>query len=211
VSVRERGRLYVAMAVAGLVGGKLVRAASSGGVFFEGGLDALGVLLGATFVVWIARRELAALAAPIGALVAAAIAIGEHLGGARFGLVASEPAWLVVRHPRWPSTLGAPAWRAHLELGLVDVDATHSLPTLPIPLVDAALALALFVLTLRRPRRGPALVLGLYALGRLVLDRFRFDPSPVDGVAALVLFGVALFTLRTSRRSRARGPEPVSP
>jgi hypothetical protein len=67
---------------------------------------------------------------------------------------------------------------------------------LPVPLFDAALALALFVVTLRRPRRGPALALGLYALGRLGLDRFRHEPSIVDAVAACALFVVAALSLR---------------
>jgi hypothetical protein len=195
-SPRERGRVFLALALGGLVGGKLVRAASTGGVFFEGGLDALGVMLGASFVLWLARRDLATLAAPVGALVAAAIALGEHLGGARFGIVATEPAWLVVRHPRWADGLGSPAFREHLALGRLEPDAAASLPTLPIPLLDAALALALFVVTLRRPRRGPAIVLGLYALGRLGLDRLRHEPSIVDAVAACALLAVAALSLR---------------
>lgn len=195
-SPRERGRVYLAMALGGLVGGKLVRTASVGGVFFEGGLDALGVMLGASFVLWLTRRDLATLAAPIGALVAGAIALGEHFGGARFGIVATEPAWLVMRHPRWADGLGSPAFREHLAAGRLDADATASLSTLPVPLFDAALALALVAITARRPRRGPAIVLGLYAVGRLGLDRLRHDPSIVDAVAASVLLAVALLSLR---------------
>jgi prolipoprotein diacylglyceryltransferase len=216
-SPRERGRVFLAMALGGLVGGKLVRAASTGGVFFEGGLDALGVMLGATFVLWLARRDLATLAAPIGALVAAALALGEHLGGARFGVVATEPAWLVVRHPRWADGLGSPAFREHLAMGRLEPDATASLPTLPVPLLDAALALALFVVTQRRPRRGPAIVLGLYALGRLGLDRLRHDPSIVDAVAAGALLVVAALSLRSraqvdanAKPNAAAAPEDVS-
>ncbi len=207
ISIRERGRVFLAMALVGLMGGKLVRAASSQGVLFEGGVDALGVLLGGAFVLGVGHRELARLAAPIGALVAAAIALGEHLAGARFGLVASEPAWLVARYPRWADGLGSPAWRAHLEAGRIELDAASSLPTLPVPLLDATLAFALFLATARAPRRAPTIVLGLYALGRLMLDRFRASPSIVDVVTAAVVLGVALVSLR---RASAASSAPAS-
>ncbi|MEZ4253945.1 MAG: prolipoprotein diacylglyceryl transferase, partial [Polyangiales bacterium] len=183
-SPRARGRLYLTMSLGGLVGGKLVRAASSGGVFFEGGLDALGVLLGGAFVLWLGgrerARELAPRAASVGALLAAAAGLGEHLGGARFGLVAEEPSWLVVRHPRWPDLLGSPAWRAHLADGRIDEDALTSLPTIPVGLLEAAVALVLFALARWRPRHAPTIVLGGYALARFGLDRLREFPSAVD-------------------------------
>ena len=145
--VVARTRRALPVGLGGLVGGKLVRAASHGGVFFEGGLDALGVLLGGAFVLWLGgprSRALAPRAASVGAMVAAAIGLGEHFGGARFGRVAESPTWLVVRHPRWPDLLGSPAWRAHLADGRIDEDAVSSLPTIPVGLLEAAVALVLF-------------------------------------------------------------------
>ncbi|MCA9613868.1 MAG: prolipoprotein diacylglyceryl transferase [Sandaracinus sp.] len=201
-SPRDRGRLYLAMSLGGLVGGKLVRAASHGGVFFEGGLDALGVLLGGAFVLWLGgprSRALAPRAASVGAMVAAAIGLGEHFGGARFGRVAESPTWLVVRHPRWPDLLGSPAWRAHLADGRIDEDAVSSLPTIPVGLLEAAVALVLFALARWRPRFGPAIVLGGYALARLGLDRLREHPSTVDLVVAVLVLVLSIVAARPSR------------
>lgn len=219
-----RGRVVLASALAGIFMGKLARAAATDGVLFEGGVEALGFLLGAGLASWAMLRDrlreapralvtVASRFVPAGLLVAGAIAIGEHLGGARFGVrgVAAGLSSLGT-YPRWPSAstdpthaLGAPAWRAHVDAGLLEPTAAWSLPTFPAPFFDATIALTLAALAARFPRAS-GYALALYALGRLALDRFRDPASISDAATAALVVAFGFMLARALRSEPSREP-----
>ena len=206
----RRGRLYLALALGALAGGALLAAAATGAPLFAAGFHAPGALLGAAFALWVAggddRPALARHTAPLAPLLTAGAALGAWLHGAGFGVRFGGPPWVEAlgTYPRWPDGTGAPAWRAHLEAGWIDADATHSLPTHPVALYELALAAAVFVLVWRRPRHAAPLALTLLALGRLALDPFRAEVGPMAwaATATLLLLGLAL-ALRRQRPSAA--------
>ncbi len=184
----------VALMVVGCVAGcallgitlRLPRTLLSGSheLFAPGWLMAYGALLGAAAGVGVATRgdrpgrarALDALAPGLGVLVLFG-RIGCFAAGCCFGHV-SEGA-LSIGYPE-----GTPAFAHHAALGWGSVHAAVSPPVLAVPLVEAGLGGVMFALGLalrRRARPGDAfaLVLAVYAVGRLLLELLRADPRPM--------------------------------
>jgi phosphatidylglycerol:prolipoprotein diacylglycerol transferase len=145
--------------------------------------------------------------------------IGCFLAGCCFGV----PSEHGVCFPR-----ESPAFMEQARLGLVNgAVAAHSLPVVPVQLIEAGydlvLSLALATYLVRaRPRAGTAFLLYLVAYGtaRAVLERFRADPNRglvlgvslstflgiATALAALVLLAPPLARRRASREGTAGAP-----
>jgi phosphatidylglycerol:prolipoprotein diacylglycerol transferase len=134
-----------------------------------------------------------ALAIPVGLVVGR---VGCLLGGCCFGTVTSMP-W-AIEYP--PAT---PAYLVQLGRGLIDAQATASLPVHPAPVYELVFYLGLFVLLFHlRDRfavRGTLfrLYLALYAGFRFVAEFFRGDTTYPDAgglkPVQYLMLGVALY------------------
>jgi prolipoprotein diacylglyceryltransferase len=187
------------------------------------GMVAYGGLLGALVaVVWYLRRtpwlelgRLGDLLAPVLGLSVAVVRLGCFVAGCDYGQVSSLP-WAV----RFPA--GSPAWRDHVEAGLVPAWREASLPVHPTQLYESLLGVALFVgfalaLRSRRVRKGAAaglllpLAFGAYAVGRAGIETLRGDASrgfvgPLStsqAIGVVVLVGVGAAVWRRVRAARA--------
>lgn len=178
-SRRTRGRAFVAM-VGGAAAGALL------GRLFGGGGLSLGVLGAFAFLRFVGPpATLGRYGAVALGLAVHAWGIGVWLDGAVFGypLAADAPEWLrsLGIYSRWADGSGAPALFAQIHEGWRARGAAYSLATHPVGLYYAALGAALAAIgALRRGRPEMAFVLlGLFAIGRILLDGLRHDLSPV--------------------------------
>ncbi|HEX4416761.1 MAG TPA: prolipoprotein diacylglyceryl transferase family protein, partial [Kofleriaceae bacterium] len=103
--------------------------------------------------------------------------LGCFVAGCDYGKVTSVP-WAV----RFPA--GSPAWHDHVDAGLVPASRAASLPVHPTELYEAALGVAIAVISLGVARsawgrRGQGRVFltaaATYAVGRIVVEAFRGD------------------------------------
>jgi phosphatidylglycerol:prolipoprotein diacylglycerol transferase len=158
------------------------------------GFGALAGLVGGHVLVARARgitmaRALDGLAPSVGAMIAVA-RIGCFFAGCDFGTPSRLP-W-ALRYP--PMT---PAFRAQLDTGLLQGGATSTLPVHPTQLYEALLGAVVLVaaLALRSPRREGdrfALVVLIYAAGRIVVDVFRGDLAHGGALGLTTTQGLAL-------------------
>ncbi len=153
----------------------------------RGGLVAYGGFLGGFLGSWLYLRSKqlpllpwADVAVPSLATGLMITRIGCYLFGCDFGkpLGASAPGWLqrMGSFPHWPEgTLdkggGSPAWVAHYERHLIDINAAHSLPVHPTQIYESLVGLSLFGLVMLQRRhqtfRGQVFLLFTFAYGFL--------------------------------------------
>lgn len=170
--------------------------ASRGDPFAPGFVMAWGALGGAAAGAWLVARAhgasrwrvLDAVAPALGVLVALG-RLGCLFAGCCFG--APESSGWAVAYPR-----GTPAFAEHLQRGLIDRAAATSLPVRPVALVEALLGVVMIfvgVKLARRARAGTAFlsVIAAYALGRLLLERWRDDLGRGTGVGVASLLSLA--------------------
>jgi prolipoprotein diacylglyceryltransferase len=177
---------YVAAVVAGIAVPALItglEARLTTGHFllrWSGMTSFWGYLAGAAAVALVCARHGLSLARiadlvviPMGiALVFARL--GCFMAGCDYGQVSSLP-WAV----RFPA--GSPAWRDHLQGGLIGAGSAWSLPVHPTQLYEALLGLAIagvaLVAARRRRKHGDVFLLAAatYAIGRLAIEMLRGD------------------------------------
>lgn len=179
LSRRTRGRAFVALVGGAAVGALLGRLIGGGGL-------SLGVLGAFAFLrlvgppTVLGRHGAVALGLAIHAW-----GIGGWLDGAVFGypLAADAPEWLrsLGIYSRWADGTGAPALFAQIAEGWREHDAVVSLATHPVGLYYAAFGAALAALAAVRRGRPemPWVLVGLFAVGRMLLDGLRHDLSSV--------------------------------
>lgn len=132
--------------------------------------------------------RLADVLVPAGLLGLAVARLGCLSAGCDFGAVAELP-WSV----RYPAD--APAWRVHLEAGLLGAGAEWSRPVHPFPLYDIGvilLAAALGQVVSVRAGLGAAVTGVAYLSGRVAVEEFR---GPQEAVVAAGLNVHQLFAL----------------
>ncbi len=199
---------YFATTIGALVGARVLYVLTNLGQFHSigaaldvasGGLVAYGGFLGGLAGAWCYGRISGAgllgwadNAAPAVLLGLFVTRIGCYLSGCDFGrpLGDGAPAWLqrIGTFPRWdlpslPLGTGAPAWQWHVERGLIDFDATASLPVHPTQLYESCVGLVLFagLLWVWSHRRFPGQVLltggAAYGIARFLLEFWRDDPE----------------------------------
>ena len=139
--------------------------------------------------------------------------IGCFLNGCCYGRLFGGPA--AVTYPAHSL-----AWQLQVEAGQLDPFAARSLPVHAVPLYEAAINVALFVLLVEayRRRRGDgrilALYLAIYPVARFLLEFFRGDErlqwhglNAAQGIS-LGLFAIGLAILAAAPRRR---PAAVNP
>lgn len=136
-----------------------------------------------------AERALDVLAPAIGAMITVA-RIGCFFAGCDFGKPTTVP-WAL----RYPAM--TPAFRAQLDAGLLQAGAGHTLAVHPTQLYEAALGVLVVVAAraLRHPRREGdrfALVVLVYAAGRIGIDVFRGDLAHGGSLGLTTTQGLAL-------------------
>jgi phosphatidylglycerol:prolipoprotein diacylglycerol transferase len=184
--------------------------AGRGDPFAPGFVMAWGALGGAVLAAWLVARAhgasrwrvLDAIAPALGVLVALG-RFGCFFAGCCFGAPASG-TWAVT-YPR-----GTPAYVEHVQRGLVAPDAVASMPVRPIALAEVALGVVMILLGMklaRRADRGIAFlaVMVTYALGRLVLERWRDDLGRGAGVGVASLLSLGVLALCAWGASVRRG------
>lgn len=228
-------------AVAGLLGGRLLYVAVNADLLEEGGTrwyqltsggsmafgGFFGGLIAAAIYARIKGFSLAALAdnaAPGLALGTALTRVGCYLYGCDFGTVLPDgaPGWLKAlgTFPRWSGEdglHGSPALFHHQDRFVIEQGAATSAAVHPTQLYDAVFALALFGLALwllqRRAFRGQviAVVGGLYALGRYLMEGIRDEPDKGDlfgftvaQLGAIVMFALCCIVFSAGRSARQR-------
>lgn len=218
---RTRGRAFVA-----LVGGAAV-GALLGRLFGGGGLS-LAVLGALSFLPLVGKPAvLGRHGAIVLGLAVHGWGIGVWLDGAVWGypLAADAPEWLrsLGIYSRWADGTGAPALFAQIGEGWREHGAAYSLPTHPVGLYYAAfgVALAAFAALRRGKPWLPWAVVGLFGVGRMLLDGLRHDLSSVGLAAeralacALLLVSVVGLWMWLNRpdaaEDREPDPEPLSP
>jgi hypothetical protein len=147
-------------------------------------------------------RALDVLAPSFGVMIAMA-RLGCFFAGCDFG-APSNVSW-ALRYP-----VMTPAFRAQLDAGLVSAGAVHTLPVHPTQLYEACLGIAVLLVAhaWRSPRRSGdrfAAAVGIYALGRVLVDVFRGD-LPHGGAFGLTTtqgLAVALVCLGVAKRKKA--------
>jgi len=183
LSRRTRGRAFVALLGGAAIGAFLGRLSGGGGL-------SLGVVGAVCFLPFVGRP--AALGRHGAAVLGLAVhgwGIGVWLDGAVFGypLAADAPEWLrsLGIYSRWADGAGAPALFAQIREGWRAPGAAYSLATHPVGLYYATFGatLAAFAALGRGRAWVPWLAIGLFAIGRMLLDGLRHDLSPV-GLAA---------------------------
>jgi phosphatidylglycerol:prolipoprotein diacylglycerol transferase len=220
---------YVVTALAAIVGSRVLYVLTnldefeSFGDFFafrRGGLVAYGGFLGGYLGSWgylklkkIPLMPWADVAVPSLASGLAITRIGCYLFGCDFGKPLSEgaPEFLkkIGTFPHWaPGTVdrgdGAPAWIQHVNSGLIDHEATHSLPVHPTQLYESLVGLALLALLMVQRKnqrfRGQIFMLFAFAYGfaRFLLEIVRDDAErglygPELGAHILLPGSLALF------------------
>lgn len=181
-----------------------------GGLAFYGSL-VVDIPLG----IWYAQRhrkrlplwkvsDLAGFAIPLGLAFGR---IGCWCAGCCFGRVTSHPIGVVF--PKY-----SPAWDRHIELGLLDKSAPHSLPVIPTQLFHAASNFLIFLFCFwmyKKWRRFDGVVfwtfMALYAVSRFILEFWRDDhrgvwlgetlsTSQIIAIPALITAVVMLLVLR---------------
>lgn len=223
---------YVVTALAALIGSRLLYVLTNmsefhslGDVFAfrNGGLVAYGGFLGGYLGSWgylkskrIALMPWADVAVPSLASGLAVTRIGCYLFGCDFGKPLSDGAPDVLKKlgtfPHWEAGLvdrgdGAPAWVQHLNAGLIDRTAEHSLAVHPTQLYESLVGVALLALLLWQRKhqrfRGQVFLLFAFSYGfiRFLLELVRDDaergefgpslPAHVLIGACLVVFAVA--------------------
>ena len=230
-------------ALAGLLGGRLLYVAvnadlleESGTRWYEltsGGSMAFGGFFAGLAAAAIYARlkgiSLAALAddaAPGLALGTMLTRIGCYLYGCDFGTVLPDgaPGWLkrLGTFPRWSGEdklYGSPALFHHQDRFIVPQGAEASAPVHPTQLYDALFALVLFGLAMwllkRRTFRGQviAVIGGLYAIGRYLMENVRDEPDKgelvgftVAQLGAIVLFATCAIAYSALRSRSAAAP-----
>jgi phosphatidylglycerol:prolipoprotein diacylglycerol transferase len=222
---------YVVTALAAIVGSRVLYVLTnldefeSFGDFFafrRGGLVAYGGFLGGYLGSWgylklkkIPLMPWADVAVPSLASGLAITRIGCYLFGCDFGKPLSDgaPEFLkkIGTFPHWaPGTVdrgdGAPAWIQHVNSGLIDHDATHSLPVHPTQLYESLVGLVLLALLMVQRKnqrfRGQIFMLFAFAYGfaRFLLEIVRDDAErglygPELGAHILLPGALALFAL----------------
>ncbi len=220
---------YVVTALAAIVGSRVLYVLTnldefeSFGDFFafrRGGLVAYGGFLGGYLGSWgylklkkIPLMPWADVAVPSLASGLAITRIGCYLFGCDFGKPLSDgaPEFLkkIGTFPHWaPGTVdrgdGAPAWIQHVNSGLIDHEATHSLPVHPTQLYESLVGLALLALLMVQRKnqrfRGQIFMLFAFAYGfaRFLLEIVRDDAErglygPELGAHILLPGALALF------------------
>jgi len=216
LSRRTRGRAFVAMVGGAAIGALLGR-------LFGGGGLSLGVIGAVVFVRFVGPPT------ALGRHGAAALGLAVHgwgvgvwLDGAVFGypLAADAPEWLrsLGIYARWADGTGAPALFAQVAEGWRPQGAAYSLATHPVGLYYAAFGAALAALAvLRRGRREtPWVVVGLFGVGRMLLDGLRHDLSSVALAAEralgclLLLIAVVGLWMWIAQPERDPGPDALS-
>lgn len=203
----EVGLAFVAAALAGLIGARLlyvavnpdeVRGVRDVFAFSRGGLALYGAWWGGWFGSWWQLRKTPTTLWRFGDAAAPAIAgglaltrVGCYLYGSDFGRVLPDgaPAWLarLGTFPRWsgavspPGGAGSPAWLEHVRGHGLPATAAASFPVHPTQLYEVALALGLVALAWRiRPRfAGERLLVLAFvdAAARFGLETLRDDPD----------------------------------
>jgi phosphatidylglycerol:prolipoprotein diacylglycerol transferase len=220
---------YVVTALAAIVGSRVLYVLTNLGefesfgdffAFRRGGLVAYGGFIGGYLGSWgylklkkIPLMPWADVAVPSLASGLAITRIGCYLFGCDFGKPLSDgaPAFLkkIGTFPHWaPGTVdrgdGAPAWIQHVNSGLIDHEATHSLPVHPTQLYESLVGLALLALLMLQRKnqrfRGQIFMLFAFAYGfaRFLLEIFRDDAErglygPELGAHILIPGSLALF------------------
>lgn len=223
---------YVVTALSALVGSRLLYVLTNLSEFHSladvfafrnGGLVAYGGFLGGYLGSWaylkskhIPLLPWADIAVPSLASGLAVTRIGCYLFGCDFGKPLSDNAPGFLRtlgtFPHWePGVVdrgdGAPAWVQHINSGLIDRTAEHSLPVHPTQLYESLLGLALLALLLWQRKhqkfRGQVFLLFAFAYGfvRFLLEIVRDDaergsfgpnlPPHVAIGASLIAFAIA--------------------
>lgn len=214
---RTRARAFVAMLGGAAVGALLGRLFGGGGL----SLAVLGSF--ASLRVMGPPATLGRHGAVLLGLAVTAWGVGVWLDGAVFGFPLGEdaPEWLrrLGTYSRWADGTGAPALFAQIGEGWRPLDAADSLPTHPVGLYYAAFGVGLAALGLLR--RGAEetvwLLVGLFGVGRMLLDGWRHDLSPAAlsaerGLAcAVLLISVVGLWFRVARPDRAPAPADSKP
>ncbi len=212
LSRRLRGRGFVAMVGGAAVGALLGR-------LFGGGGLSLGVLGAFAFLRLVGPPTvLGRHGAAVLGLAVHAWGIGVWLDGAVFGypLAADAPEWLrsLGIYSRWPDGTGAPALFAQIGEGWRDRGAPYSLATHPVGLYYAAFgaALAAFAVIRRGRPMMPWVLVGLFGIGRMLLDGLRHDLSPVglasERALSCLLLLISIVGLWMQIVQPADDPEP---
>jgi len=229
-------------AIAGLLGGRLLYVATNPMLLEEGGTRwyeltsggsmAFGGFFGGFVAVAIYARvkglSLAALAddaAPGLAIGTALTRVGCYLYGCDFGTLLPDgaPGWLksLGTFPRWSGEdglYGSPALFHHQDRFMIEQGASASAPVHPTQLYEALFALGLLAISLwllpRRTFKGQviALVGGLYAVGRFLLEGVRGEPDKGElfGFTVAQLGAIALFSLCCLAYSALRTARPAA-
>jgi len=166
-----------------------------GGLTFYGGL-ALAALVG---IVYIKRRgqplwevgDLAGFAIPLGLVFGR---VGCFLAGCCFGTTCAAPPGLA-----FPK--GSPAWKLHVDQGLIAKSAAESLPVHPTQLYEAAACLLIFLWLyfFVRPRKRFSgqlffLFCMAYAVARFAIEFLRADQrGEILGMSTSQTLGIPLF------------------
>jgi len=222
---------YVVTALAAIVGSRVLYVVTNLeefnglGDFFafrRGGLVAYGGFLGGYLGSWgylklkkIPLMPWADIAVPSLASGLAITRIGCFLFGCDFGkpLGDGAPEFLkkIGTFPHWAPGMvdrgdGAPAWIQHVNSGLIDHEATHSLPVHPTQLYESLVGLALLGLLMVQRKhqrfRGQVFMLFAFAYGfaRFLLEIVRDDAErglygPELGAHILIPGSLALFAV----------------
>lgn len=163
-----------------------------------------GGILGFVFAVWLVSRIpffgmaaglLADVLTPSFGFAIGTARIGCLLAGCCAGRLCSLP-WAI----QFPG--GSQPWHAHLRAGLLEYDATVSLPVHPLQIYFALLAVSLGILTVWLQRRKKydgqvfLIYVAIHGTGKFLLEFMRFEPLPHVQFATLVFAVVAIGILR---------------
>jgi phosphatidylglycerol:prolipoprotein diacylglycerol transferase len=151
--------------------------------------------------------------------------LGCFLNGCCYGKVTAV-AW-AVRYPHKPphTDIETPAFVDHRNAGLLDLDATKSLPVHPTQIYEAIVTLGLFFALswywrkMKKKDGEVFLLTGVgYGIWRFIVEFLRGDPgrqtfgvlgmtySQTLSLILVVVAGVALFLLRTRGQELPAGP-----
>ncbi len=236
IPARKSWWFVVAVIVIGILGGRFHELLVTGKLSWEAvsqvqhsGRTAYGGYLSATLaaaflapLLGISFWRIGDAVAPTLALGLGLTRIGCFLYGCDYGF--QSDTWGVC-FPKGPLPGGSPAWRDHVEAGLIPLTAAESLPVFPAQLLASATGFALFGLLLwlwyRRPRRDGTVILAFfltYGLARAGLEQLRSDvgrgellglsTSTTIGLISAAVTG-ALLWLPPLARWRGEAPPPV--
>jgi prolipoprotein diacylglyceryltransferase len=170
-----------------------------------------GYLAGAAAIAAVCKRDriplarMADLAAiPIGAALVFA-RLGCFVAGCDYGKVSALP-WAV----RFPA--GSPAWRDHLQAGLIPAGRAESLAVHPTQLYEAVLGLAIIAIAWAVGRRARTegrmfvAAAATYAIGRLVIETLRGDAGRgiYAGLSSGQIFCVLVLIALVARHALAK-------